>query len=775
MGAPIGGQVGRAVDVNDGAHSAINSLLFESIDLETEPSESDLSSPFNSAASLRLLFVARSLGLGGAERQLVELAKALTARGHTVSVALLYSGGALEAELASAGVPIHFVNKQGRWDLLGPLWRLVALIRRERPEVVHGYLPVANFLATLALLFSRGPKLVFGVRASNMDLSRYDLINRLAYKLESWVASCADLIISNSRAGLNFGWDRGMPRGRGLIIQNGIDTDRFRPDPHASERVGPFQIGMVARFDPMKDHETFVAAAHLIANQRQDVTFVLAGEGTEALSGRVAGLPAQILGGVLQPEDLMAKLDVAVLSSRFGEGFPNAVAEAMAAGVPVAATDVGDTAEIVGETGRIVEPGNPKALADAVLALLETARNPTHRNACRQRIEKRFSIEALVTRTESALVSLRKPTVLHVITGLNGGGAEGMLARLVQTPGAFRQIVVSLIGDGVWGPRLRAADIEVADLGMRRGIPSLGSLWQLVRLIRGLRPVVVQTWMYHADLLGFIAASLARRPPVVWNLRCSNMDLSRYERLTRWVVRASALLSRFPSAIVVNSASGQRWHSKLGYRPRQWVMLPNGLDINRFEPDPQARKSWRTRLGVCDNTILIGMAARRDPMKDHEGLLKALALTSGKFACAMVGAGVDAGDSKLASLAAQTGKPVFLLGYCEDMPGFMSALDIAVLASNFGEGSPNVLLEAMACGVPVVTTDVGDSGDIVGNSGKVVAPGDVAALAAALEELAADPAERMRLGRLARERVRAHYNLPHIAKRYQNLWDQVRK
>jgi glycosyltransferase involved in cell wall biosynthesis len=288
--------------------------------------------------------------------------------------------------------------------------------------------------------------------------------------------------------------------------------------------------------------------------------------------------------------------------------------------------------------------------------------------------------------------------------------------------------------------------------------------------MRRLRPTVLQTWMYHSDLLGIIAAPLTGNPPVIWNLRCSNMDFSRYRRTTRWVMHILAHLSSLPKGVLANSEAGQHWHAQLGYRPREWVVLPNGIDVERFRPDPQARLRWRNRLGVGPNTVLVGMCARRDPMKDHETLVHAMSLVAGDVVCAMVGQGVDPSDAALADLAAKSKKNIQLLGYCEDVPGFMAALDIAVLASSFGEGFPNVVAEAMACAVPCVVTDVGDAAAIVGCTGRVIAPNDASALAKSISALAADPAERLRLGGLARDRVVMLYTLPLVGSRYHELW-----
>src|SRR5262249_41682422 len=222
---------------------------------------------------------------------------------------------------------------RGRWDLLHPFRRLVLMLRRVRPDIIHGYLPPANILAAAAIWFTRSPKLIFGLRASDMEHGRYDFLAGATLKVEAVLARYADLVISNSVAGLRAGWARGMPPGCGLVIPNGIDTERFRPDSRASERTGAYRIGMIARLDPMKDHNTCLTAAHLVAKRRKDVHFVLAGQGTESLAVKSNNLPLEIAGMLTRPEALIAELDILVMSSLFGEGFPNAVAEAMASGV----------------------------------------------------------------------------------------------------------------------------------------------------------------------------------------------------------------------------------------------------------------------------------------------------------------------------------------------------------------------------------------------------------------------------------------------------------
>ncbi|MDE2166826.1 MAG: glycosyltransferase [Alphaproteobacteria bacterium] len=370
-----------------------------------------------------------------------------------------------------------------------------------------------------------------------------------------------------------------------------------------------------------------------------------------------------------------------------------------------------------------------------------------------------------------------RPTVLHVITDLGSGGAERVLARLAVASKKFQHVIVSLTGEGDLGPSLHANGISVHALDMRPGgLPSLSAFLHLVRIIREARPVAVQTWLYHADLLGLFAARLAGCRTVAWNLRCSNMDLSRYRWSTRLVVRLLAALSPWPAFVLVNSEAGRRWHAALGYRPRHWQLTPNGIDTSLFRPDSVARDAWRRRLGIPPETVLVGMVARRDPMKDHATILAAAARAvrdSHNLEFVLAGQGITRHDPELARLADVVAAPVHLIGPCDEVPTLTAAFDIAVLSAAFGEGFPNVVAEAMATGVPCIVTDVGDAAAIVDATGLVVPPRDPEALARAISTLAADSTLRARLGTAARQRIEQHYKLSDMVSAYEELWQRL--
>ncbi|HEY7034096.1 MAG TPA: glycosyltransferase [Thermomicrobiales bacterium] len=368
---------------------------------------------------MKIVLLIRSLTFGGAERQLIALAKGLHARGHDVHVGVFYAGGPLEEDLHAAGVPVTALDKGGRWDMARFLFRLARFLRRERPHVVHGYLGGSNSLAVLMRPL-HGARVVWGIRASDLDGDRYDWFYRLDGFVERWLARFPDLIITNSHAGRDHVVHRGFPKDRTIVIPNGIDAERFRPDAPlraaARARLGveddDLLVGRVGRLDHQKDYPTFLRAAAEVARQRPATCFLCVGTGPADLERQLRELGEDLgLGDRLiwaGPRDDMPAiynaLDVMVSSSAYGEGLPNVVAEAMACGVPCAVTDSGDSAWVVGDLGRVVPASNVAALATGTIELLDAVANrAVDHAAIRRRIVRELSLERLVDQTEQAL------------------------------------------------------------------------------------------------------------------------------------------------------------------------------------------------------------------------------------------------------------------------------------------------------------------------------------------------------------------------------------
>ena len=363
-------------------------------------------------------------------------------------------------------------------------------------------------------------------------------------------------------------------------------------------------------------------------------------------------------------------------------------------------------------------------------------------------------------------------TVAHLITGFETGGAERALVQLAchMDRDRYRSVVVSMTGPGKAGPLLAGAGVELHTLDLPRGLPDPRGVIRFARLLRAVRPDILQTWLYHADLLGMIGRRFVPFCRLIWNVRCTEaIGANVVRRLLAWC-------SSQPDTVIVNSLAGKRFHEQLGYRPRRWEHIPNGYDTSMFRFDARARSELRREFAVPEGAVVIGMPARFHPMKDHANFLAAaarLAATQREAVFVLAGPGISPNNRALSrAIAAHgLGERVLLLGERNDMTRVYSALDIATLSSAFGEGCPNVLGEAMSCGVPCVSTDCGDASEILGPTGARVPTRAPAALAAAWNRLiAAGPEGRASLGAEARERIVRLYDLAAIVSRYEGLY-----
>lgn len=368
-----------------------------------------------------------------------------------------------------------------------------------------------------------------------------------------------------------------------------------------------------------------------------------------------------------------------------------------------------------------------------------------------------------------------------VITGLSIGGAEMMMLKLLERLNRqrFSPRLISLTTIGEIGSRVAALGIPVEAIGMKAGVPSPLGFARLVRRLRILRPDVVHTWMYHADLLGGLAARLTGVSAVGWAVRHSDLSSKGNRRSTLMVVNACSRLSRWiPDRILCCSEVARRVHADIGYVDKKMTVIPNGFDLTLFHPDTAARLSVRKELGLADQIPLVGLIGRYDPQKNHFGFFEAAGLLHHRLPdvhFVLAGKGIVPENRDLMRVieASGTGKVSHLLGQRNDIPRLMAAFDV-LASSSIGEAFPNVLGEAMACGIPCAVTDVGDSAYIVGETGRVVAPGDMTDLATAMEYLLKlSPEERQMLGAKARERMTEYFEIGKVVCRYEEFYDTL--
>lgn len=373
--------------------------------------------------------------------------------------------------------------------------------------------------------------------------------------------------------------------------------------------------------------------------------------------------------------------------------------------------------------------------------------------------------------------------VLHIITDLATGGAELMLERLVghqSREGRYRHKVISLRTLGQVGPRLQAAGIDVEAMGMTGPAGLAIGFVRLVRRIRKLHPDVVQTWMYHADLIGGVAARLAGHRRILWGVRISDVSpalgVSRSLIWSRWIcARLSGIV---PRRILYVAEAARKVHESIGYPPAKSVVVPNGYLLPSPAEAASSRRRMRDELGLDEGAILVGSAGRFSPQKGYRGFVAAAAETARRFPQArflILGREVTWENAELAGWIREAGLAdrFHLLGEQRNVLDWLASLDVFALFS-LDEGFPNVVAEAMSVGIPCIVTDVGDAALLVGESGIVIRSGDLSGLTGGLERLiGAGEEERRRLGEAGRHRVEATYSLSVVAERYGTLYDEL--
>ena len=373
--------------------------------------------------------------------------------------------------------------------------------------------------------------------------------------------------------------------------------------------------------------------------------------------------------------------------------------------------------------------------------------------------------------------------VLHAITTLEIGGAESMLLRLLEAGARdkFEPSILSLMDPdrtqvANFAAELAALRVKMSTLGLPQGRLSPAALWRLCRIVRATAPDLLQGWMYHGSLAVTVGSwALPLRPPVLWNVRHSVHCLALEKPRTRLIIRLSARLSHLPQAIIYNSRVSAAQHARLGFDPSRAVVIPNGFDGARFRPRPEAKARLRQELNVAPTDTVIGLVARDHPMKDPGNLVRAVALLRARghaVHLVIVGCGLDQTHRELNALVRECGlgARVSLLGQRTDIPDVVAGFDLAALSSAWGEGFPNVLGEAMACGVPCVATEVGDCSWVIGPHGIIVPPRQSEALANALGRLLdLGPDARHQLGLAGRARILQHFSIQEVVGQYETL------
>jgi glycosyltransferase involved in cell wall biosynthesis len=337
----------------------------------------------------------------------------------------------------------------------------------------------------------------------------------------------------------------------------------------------------------------------------------------------------------------------------------------------------------------------------------------------------------------------------------------------------FHHSVISLTPGGKYAPMLEDIGVKVVSLNMKPGRPGPVALFKLAHSVRRLAPDVIMGWMYHGVFAALLARwSLFKNVPVIANVRQSLDSLANEKRGSAMVIRLLAKVSHRFTNIIYNSRRSAQQHEALGYDKSKTQIIFNGVDTQSFTASDDARRAIREELGLPQDALLVGRIGRNHPMKDHATFLDAaaiLARENPKVHFVLAGTGVDASDPALAAHAAVS--RAHLLGERHDLPRLTAALDVACSSSAFGEGFPNVIAEAMACSVPCIATDIGDTAHVLGGGGALVPPKDVKALAGALREaFMLSPDHRRALGAASRERITRSFSLASAITSFETLF-----
>jgi len=372
--------------------------------------------------------------------------------------------------------------------------------------------------------------------------------------------------------------------------------------------------------------------------------------------------------------------------------------------------------------------------------------------------------------------------IVHIITGLGDGGAEGVLFRLCKYDLKKEHIVISLKNEGKYGLLLKEKGINVICLDMNFGKVRVKDFLKLFRLLKKLKPDTIQTWMYHADFFGGIVSRFAGFKNIFWNIRHTTLEPEESKKSTRLVVKLCARLSRvIPKGIICCGEEVLRVHSELGYNKSKMKIICNGYDISLFKPSIKLRLFFRKEFDLNSKTLVLGMVGRFHPQKNHLGLLKALSIVKKcfkDFKFLLVGRDLNHNNLILVNEIKNQNleSNIVLINKRSDIPAVMNAIDINVLSSSSGEGFPNVLAEAMACGIPCVTTNIGDASLIVGHTGWVSPPNDSIALANSIIKAIKEKNRDKKLWSLrkqkCRNRIIENFSLDKMIKNYHSVWGE---
>lgn len=785
--------------------------------------------PVESQHARKIVLLISSMNAGGAERVVAALANSWVNLGHEVRIVPCFSQGSGQSFYAlDERVELYSLAQDLPSSKL--LSRLVKslvlrrLLKAWQPDVVVSFLTNVN---VTALLSTRGLSIPVIVSERTNPLSEAHLPVILRKLRKVLYPKAAAVVMQTEAAAADYAAHTPSvtripaipnPISDALLEQLQLLATLSSPDEVAVERSNsaPKVLLSMGRLVELKQFAFLIDCFAEVAEEFPDWQLHIYGSGplAEQLQSQVEALSlsAQVIlkGTTKTPWQAMREADAFAMTSE-REGFPNVLLEAMANGLATIAIDCPyGPAEVTktGELGLLITPEAPleagqytqktrhafvaglrQLLGDGVLRQHLARQGQAHvlqhyaQANVLQRWEQLFQDLGIKASLSPELQEPRTLKVVHVISGLGHGGAESVLLRLVTQAKRDKHIVLSMQDEGVMGDRLKAAGVELHCLNMSGGKMTPADFLRLRHQLKQLAPDVVQCWMYHADILGGLAARLAGIRAVLWGIRNSGDNLSRSSRSSFLLARYFGWTSYFiPRLIVACADLAAKRHRAWGYQGSKLRVIANGYDLSRWQAqDQHTVNQGRASLGLTADDEVIAFVARWNPLKDHANLIHAMShliQSRENLKLLLIGEGLTQDNPELMTLLAEAGllveQHVLLLGRRDDVPTLMPLVDLHVLAS-LAEGFPNVVAEAMACEVPNVVTDVGDAALIVGPYGWVVPPRDAEALAGAINQ-ALDflkTAEASEFKQHCRQRVLDNFSLQKMVQAYEEVWREA--
>ena len=764
----------------------------------------------------KIVLLISSMNAGGAERVAAALANSWVALGHEVRIVPCFSQGSGQSFYPlDSRVKLHWlVENLPKSKLLSRVLKPLVLrrqIKAWQPDVVVSFLTNVNVTVLLATRGLNVPVIVCE-RTNPLSDAHLPLVLRRLRKV--LYPKAAAVMMQTEAAASDYA--EHMPSIKNIpAIANPISAElieelnALEQLPAERDGVEPKILLSMGRLVELKQFtfliDCFAETAHAFPQWQLHIY------GSGPLADKLAAqikrlsLSEQVIlkGATKSPWQAMRQADAFAMTSE-REGFPNVLLEAMANGLPTIAIDCPyGPAELSkkGEVGLLVpleiaegsySTRSKEAFVDGLAKLLgdgELGQELAYQG--QQHVLQNYSpskvlqdweglFQALDIKATAGTQEQKSLKVLHLISGLGHGGAESVLYRLTAHATRDQHIVLSMQDGGVFTEKFAEAGIELHCLNMPAGKMGLRDFWRLRNKLKQLAPDVVQCWMYHADMIGGLAARLAGIKAVLWGIRNSGDSLALSSRSSYFLARYFSWTSYFiPRLIVVCAELAAKRHQAWGYKASKMRVIANGYDLSRWQvADQGARVQVREQLGLSVDDELVAFVARWNPLKDHGNLIQAVAELSKQrkgLKLLLIGEGLSETNLALMALLEQAGltagQQVLLLGRRDDVAELMPALDLHVLSSR-AEGFPNVVAESMACEVPNVVTDVGDAAFIVGSYGWVVPPQNSPVLSKAINE-ALDflkTAEAVEFKKQCRQRVVENFSLEKMIEAYEETW-----